>query len=188
MSASERSKLLVLFHAKKKERANTPKQEAFVEGVKRTGDPVAAALEVYDTDDKGTATKLAKRNMSKASIREEVEGCMEEAGLETINVMKALGEALRATKPDVITDKNFIEGGPDHRIRLDAAKEALKLKGAYPKEDAAQHLHLHAHMVEQLSQLPFDELTSMMKAEVMTERLLSKKGAEQSQEILLETP
>lgn len=188
MSASDRAKLLVLFHAKKKERANTPKQEAFKEEMKRTGDLVGSALKVYDTDNPDTATALGKRNMSKASIREEVEGCMEEAGLETINVMQAIGNALLATKPDVITDKSFIEGGPDHRIRLDAAKEALKLKDAYPKkEDTTQHLHLHAHMMEQLSQIPFSELTSMMKAEVMTERL-KERGAEQSQEISLETP
>jgi len=169
MSSATRAKLLSGLRKKRKERPNTPKQKVFVEEVKRTGDLVGSALTAYDTDNPRNVGKIIKHNMSKASIREEVEGCYKEAGLETINVMKALGEALRATKPDVVTDKSFIEGGPDHRIRLDAAKEALKLKDAYPKEDPTKHIHAHLHMIEELSKLPFEELTSMMKTEVILE-------------------
>jgi len=170
MSSPTRAQILSRFRKKRKERANTPKQEAWKEEVKRTGDLVGSALTVYKGSYSRDVNKTIKNNMRKPSIREEVEGCMEEAGLETINVMKAVGGALRATKPDIVTDKGFIEGGPDHRIRLDAAKEAMKIKDAYPKEQATQHIHLHAHMVEELSKLPFEELTSMMKAEVMQEQ------------------
>ncbi len=113
---------------------------------------------------------------------------MEKSGLATINVMKELGECLKAKKPGMVTQEGVVlDGEPDRRIRLDAVKEALKLKDAYPKKEEAPHLHLHAHMVEQLSQLSFSEITSMMKAEVMTERLKEER-AEQSQETLLETP
>jgi len=175
MSSATRAQILSRFRKRKKERPNTPKQEAFVKKVKRTGDLVGSALKAYDTDNPSNVGKIIKHNMSKSSIREEVEGCIKEAGLETINVMKALGGALRATKPDIITDKSFVEGGPDHRIRLDAAKEALKLKDAYPKETPAAHLHLHAHMLDELSKLPYEELTSMMKTEIILEQSKAEK-------------
>jgi len=178
MSASERSQLIRQFRESKRATSSstlnrfggetiTQKQDDWLKLTKETGDLVGSALEVYDTESRDAATQLVKNNMrSKASIRDEVEGCMEGAGLSTINVMQALGDALLASK----------EGGPDHRIRLDAAKEALKLKDAYPKKEEAPHLHLHAHMVEQLSQLSFSEITSMMKAEVMSERLKEERA------------
>lgn len=188
MSASDRAQLIREFRSKRtpKERSTlnrfggetlTQKQNDWLNLTKESGDPVGSALEVYDTESRDTAAQLVKHNMSRASIRDEVEGCMEGAGLSTINVMTELGECLKAQKDGYTTKEGeFIEGGPDRRIRLDAVKEALKLKDAYPQKEEAPHLHLHAHMVEQLSQLSFSEITSMMKAEVMTERLKAERA------------
>lgn len=186
MSASERSHLISQFRKSKLASSLnqfggetiTEKQDAWVKEVKATGDLKASTLKVYDITNPSSTGNIIKHNMSKPSIRAEVEECMEGAGLQTINVMKAVGDALLAVKPGTYDeDGNYMEGEPDHRMRLDAAKEAFKLKNAYPKEEPDKHLHLHAHMVEEFSSLPFEEITSMMKAEVITAESVDQ-GAE----------
>lgn len=164
---SHRKKLLAEFH-KARARPNTAKQDDWVEEVKRTGDPVASALTVYSPTSTSAAKQTVKRNMAKPSISEELEGLYEEAGCQTRTALEVIGDAMQADKPGYKDGDDFIPGGPDHRIRLDGAKELLKLKDAYPKAEASQHehRHLHAVMVKELSEHTFEELTSMLKAEV----------------------
>jgi len=163
MSNSARDKLLRDFR-KSRERPNTQKQNDFLEKVKETGDPLAAAKSAGYS----APSQAVRLNMAKPSIREAVDSLMDETGCDTKTTLQVIGNAMQADKPDFITrDGDVIEGGPDHRIRLDAAEKSLKLKGAYPKTEEKAQLHLHAHMVKELAEEhSFEELTHMMQIEV----------------------
>ena len=162
-----RQRLIENFH-RSRERPNTKKQDEFVEEVKKTGDPIGSALKVYDIDSPSAAAATVKRNMRKPAIRDELADHYEEAGCEPLTALQVIGKGMRADKQGY-TDKDgeFVSGGPDHRIRLDSAKELLKLRDAYPKDTAQhEHRHLHAIMVKEYTKLPFEELNRMIEERV----------------------
>ncbi len=169
---SYRRKLLDDFR-RSRQRPNTQKQDDWVAETKETGDPVAAALTVYDTDSPAAAKQIVKRNMNKPSIRDALEELYEETGCDPRTALEVIGGGMKATKEGHMDGDEFIEGGPDHRIRLDSAKELLKLRDAYPKGEVSQHehRHLHAIVVKEFSKHTSEELANMIEREVMKSEL-----------------
>lgn len=166
---SYRKKLLDDFR-RSRQRPNTTKQDDWVAETKETGDPIASALKVYATDSPSAAKQIVKYNMKKPAIRDELEDLYEETGCETRTALEVIGDGMKANKEGHKDGDDFIEGGPDHRIRLDSAKELLKLRDAYPKGDISQHehRHLHAIVVKEFSQHSSEELANMIEAEVFS--------------------
>ncbi len=167
---SYRRKLLDDFR-RSRQRPNTAKQEAWVEETKRTGDPVAAALEVYDTDSPTVAKSIVKYNNEKPSIRDALEELYDETGCDPRTALEVIGDGMKANKEGRMDEGELVPGGPDHRIRLDSAKELFKLRDAYPKGEVSQHehRHLHAIVVKEFSKHTSEELGNMIEREVMKE-------------------
>lgn len=163
----ERKKLLAAF---RRRRPNTGKQNEFVEEVKRTEDPIASALKVYSTNDPHVAKQIVKYNSAKPAIREELEEIYEETGCQPRSALQVIGDGMKANKDGRYDGDNFVPGSPDHRIRLDSAKELLKLRDAYPKGDISQHehRHLHAIVVKEFTKHSSEELTHMIEKEVLS--------------------
>ena len=164
---SYRKKLLDDFR-RSRQRPNTTKQNDWVEETKRTKDPIASALTAYAAASPSAAKQIVKYNMKKPAIRDELDNLYEETGCETRTALEVIGDGMRADKPGYKDGDEFVAGGPDHRIRLDSAKELLKLKDAYPKGDISQHehRHLHAIVVKEFTKHSSDELANMIEREV----------------------
>jgi len=183
MSSAERARLIREFRASRQQ-PNTDKQDKFIEVVKETGDLKLATETAYpDSIDPHASIK---RNLDKPRIKEEVDQFRENTECTTENAMEVMGAAMKATTAVLVGEKAF--NVPDHKTRIVAAKEALKLNDAYPKVggEAQAHLHLHAHMVEEIAKrYTSAQISDMMRAEMVLEATKvesSEQGAEQSQE------
>jgi len=143
----------------------TPKQAKFKKALIRTGDKVEAALEAYDTTDRGAAAKLADSAMAKPVIADDVKEILERVGAGQEVAAVALADALQATTPVVVTESSKYGGDPDHKYRISAAREVLKLHDAYPKTkvESHEHKHLHLEAMREFASLPFETLTGMLK-------------------------
>jgi len=111
-------------------RKPTLKQRRFIKAyVQNGGNATQAALEAYDTT-YDTARVIGCENLTKPNIKRVIDRLMEVVELSTKDSLRAIKDALSAT------DRNF---HPDHRVRLNAAVLALKLKGAYPQNRQTPH-------------------------------------------------
>jgi len=178
MSSAERARLIREFR-QSRQKPNTDKQDKFVEVVKETGDIQLAAKTAYPTHSQPDA--IVRQNMDKPRIKEEVEEFREKTECRTQNAMEVMGKAMKATTSLLIGEETIEV--PDHKTRISAAKEALKLNDAYPKVggDVAAHLHLHAHMVDEIAKrYTSAQISDMMRAEMAMEA--TKVGSSPSQE------
>jgi len=108
------------------------------------------ALEAYDTT-YATARVIGCENLTKPYIRQEIDRLMEVVELSTKDSLRAIKDALSAT------DKNKY---PDHRMRLNAAVLALKLKGAYPRNRQTHQPQRDVHQTR-----PLDVIMESLKHE-----------------------
>lgn len=145
----------------------TDKQRRFREATIEGGDPVAAVMEVYDTDSEETAKAIAKVNMAKANIRGPIEEALEEVGATERAGAVALAEALQADTPIVVSGDRVSGGDPDHKTRIQAAKEVFKLHDSYPKSEVNtyEYKQLDIILEDELSTLSFEALTEIIRVE-----------------------
>lgn len=105
----------------------TPKENAFKDTVlkqiaeKGEMNGTQAALEVYDTTDPETASAIATKNMSKVSIREQIENALSTQGLDPQSMLKELAGIAQSPIVKVSGE-----------TKLKAITEVLKLHNAYP--------------------------------------------------------
>ena len=109
----------------------TPKQQSFVQYYVETGSAPEAAMRAYNCSSRNSARVMAHRNRHNPKIIACIDRLWSEHNLVERSV-RTLGEGLKATKVVIINRKTgeSIEF-PDHAIRLDTAKVALKLRGVY---------------------------------------------------------
>ncbi len=133
-------------------RKPTLKQRRFIKAyVQNGGNATQAAWVAYDTEDYYTAKSIGCENLTKPYIRQEIDRLMEAVELSTKDILRAIGDALSAT------DKN---DRPDHRMRLNAAVLALKLKGAYPQK---RQSHQHQPQQDAHQTKPLDVIMKTLK-------------------------
>ena len=109
----------------------TPKQQAFVQYYIETGSAPEAAMRAYNCSTRNSARVMAHRNRRNPKIIACIESLWSEHNLLERSV-QALAKGLDATKRIVINQKTGESSEfPDHEIRLETAKVALKLRGVY---------------------------------------------------------
>ena len=110
----------------------TSKQRAFVQYYIETGcSGPEAAMRAYNCSSRNSARVIAHRNRHNPKIIAYIKSLGSEHNL-VERSLRALGESLKATKV-VITNRKTGESSefPDHEIRLETVKVALKLRGVY---------------------------------------------------------
>jgi phage terminase small subunit len=125
----------------------TLKQKAWVKEYIECKNATEAAMRVYDCKDRDSAKAIGGENLSKLNFKE----VLDARGLGDDSIAETLAEARQATrvisanvivksddpkvknKQATARDVDFIDV-PDHRVRLDAAKEIAKLRDLYPSE------------------------------------------------------
>ena len=134
-------------------RKPTLKQRHFIKAyVQNGGNATQAALEAYDTT-YDTARVIGCENLTKPNIKQVIDRLMEAVELSTKDTLRAIKDALGAT------DRT---NHPDHRVRLNAAVLALKLKGAYPQK---RHTHQHQPQQDAHQTKPLDVIIETLKHE-----------------------
>ena len=114
-------------------RKPTLKQQRFILAfIKNGGNATQAALAAYDTT-YATARVIGCENLTKPTIRREIDRLMKAVQLSAKDCLRAIKEALEAVDKD---------DHPDWDARLKAADMGLTVQGAYPKKQASvQPLH-----------------------------------------------
>ena len=153
-------------------RQTTLKQRRFILAyVKNGGNRTQAALEAYDTT-YATARVIGCENLTKPNIKREIDRLTEAVSLSTRDCLRAIRDAFYAT------DKN---GYPDHRTRLKAAVLAIKIRGGYPEKQVShdhRHSHIHQTVMKELSEMPYDELVSLIHEETARGEILELEAEE----------
>lgn len=116
----------------------TFKQKAFLKRYFETGNGTKAAMEVYETDNPGSASVIASENLAK--LKSPIKTYMETKGFSLQIMLGVLADGLKANRviSAVNTDKqangsssDFIEV-PDHAVRhkyLETASKWLEVQG-----------------------------------------------------------
>ena len=136
----------------------TLKQLKFIQIYIETKNATKAAMTAYRCKNLRVAAVLGSENLIKPDIAYEIDKYRKKGGLSIQKAINAINDGYEAEK----------KGSPDHNVRLRSADMTLKLANAYPsraQEVNHKHAHLHLEMVNELSKLPFDELTRMMEKE-----------------------
>jgi hypothetical protein len=126
----------------------TPKQAAFIKGVAAGKSGTQAALDAYNTTSADTAKAIASENLSKPNVKIALQQALERSGLSIDRVAEVITDASNATRiasgprvaiaPDgtATTIPGLVETDiPDHGTRLNAARLATQLMGAFDKDD-----------------------------------------------------
>lgn len=127
----------------------TPKQNRFkdkiIEQIATTGNinGTQAAIEVYDTKDRAVAKDIAQENLSKPSIREQIEIAMESKGLTPSSIMDNL-KKIAVNTPEKVSGE----------VYLKANIEMLKLWGAYP---GSKSMHMNLNLSGKIGTMGYDE-------------------------------
>jgi len=104
----------------------TPKQQAFVQHYIETGSAPEAAMRAYNCSSRNSARVMAHRNRHNPKIVAYLDRLWSEHNLLERSV-QTLAEGLKATIINQQTGES--SEFPDHEIRLETAKIALKLRG-----------------------------------------------------------
>jgi hypothetical protein len=134
----------------------TPKENAFtkeiVKQISETGDinGTQAALKVYDTTDPKTAGVIASENLSKPSIKEQIELAMESQGLTSSTIMANL-KKLAVAEPEKISGDTVL------KVNV----ELLKLLGAYPDKKST---HVNVNLSGKIGAMGYDEARKELEA------------------------
>ena len=134
-------------------RKPTLKQRRFILAyIDNGGNATQAALAAYDTT-YATARVIGCENLTKPNIKRVIDSLMEVVELSTKDSLRAIKDALNAM------DRT---NHPDHRMRLNAAVLALKLKGAYPRN---RQTHQHPPQQHVHHRKPLDVIMESLKNE-----------------------
>ena len=81
-----------------------------------------------------TAEKKSYAILQRPLVRSALTNAMERAGMTLVNIVQPIADALKATKSYVNKDGLMVESQvPDHKIRLEASRDAVALLGGIPK-------------------------------------------------------
>ena len=130
----------------------TFKQKAFSqEYVKNKGNGTRAALEVYDTEDYGTANQIAIGNLQNPIVNQEINRILKKSGV-------TLKRAARATADGLDEDQKI-------EVRMSAARDTYRLLDVYPRRRVTDHRHAHLHLsiLRGLEKLSDDELERIIE-------------------------
>lgn len=112
------------------------KQENFCKELIKTKDPVQAALKIYNTKDRDTATQIATQNLQKPHLKNRINELLDSKGLKLEYSLEQLKQLHTANKL-IVVDKDTIEA-PDNPTRLGAVNTALKLHGVLDTQQQQQ--------------------------------------------------
>ena len=124
----------------------TLRQRRFVEEyVKNGGNATEAVVQAGYKSVGKVAGVVGAENLTKPSIRQEMEATLRRMNLGPDRIAKVVDRALEAESTQVLGDGKHITR-PDHGTQLKAADMLAKLADAYPTQVAQRsdrHLHLH---------------------------------------------
>lgn len=114
----------------------TIKQKKFVKAyVANDGNGQEAVKAVYDITSDSSAAAIASQNLNKLNVKEAIDQALEKHGITMDAAVAPIADGLIAQKVTYSDDEGTVVT-PDHTIRLNASKMALKLLGA-EKNDTA---------------------------------------------------
>lgn len=132
--------------AKKLRNGLTPKQDTFTKVVlkqiadKGEANLTEAALQVYNTTSRKSASVIASNNLGIVSVREKIEQALSSQGLSLSIITNNLGN-LANSKPEKVSGDTVLK----------ANVELLKLYGAYPDKKSFQFSYSAKEKIENMS-------------------------------------
>jgi hypothetical protein len=108
------------------------RERRFVQGV------VQGKSLTQSAKDAGYATSTAEKKsyaiLQRPLVRSALTNALERAGVTLVDIVQPIADALKATKSYVNQDGLMVESlVPDHKIRLEAARDGVALFGGIPK-------------------------------------------------------
>lgn len=108
------------------------RERRFVQGV------VQGKSLTQSAKDAGYATSTAEKKsyaiLQRPLVRSALTNALERAGVTLVDIVQPIADALKATKSYVNQDGLMVESlVPDHKIRLEAARDGVALLGGIPK-------------------------------------------------------
>ena len=81
-----------------------------------------------------TAEKKSHTILQRPLVKSALTNALERAGVTLVHIVQPIADALKATKSYVDKDGLMVESQvPDHKIRLEASRDAVALLGGIPK-------------------------------------------------------
>ncbi len=108
------------------------RERRFVKGVVEGKSRIQAAKDAgYATS---TAEKKSYALLQRPLVSSALTNALERAGVTLVHIVQPIADALKATKSHVNKDGVMVESQmPDHKIRLEASRDAVALLGGIPK-------------------------------------------------------
>ncbi len=136
-------------------RTLTVKQRKFIRGYLETGNGTEAAMQAYDTSDRGTAHAIASENLRKRPIQDALAALLDAGGISDRKLFEIHAHYLAMyNSPDV----------REKALGLKALDMAYKLIGAYGMDPTARQNDI-------IGQMSDDELVAFVERREVPERL-----------------
>ena len=108
------------------------RERRFVKGVAAGKSRIQAAKDAGYAQ--STAEKKSYAILQRPLVKSELTKALERAGMTLVHIVQPIAYALKATKSYVNKDGLMVESQvPDHKIRLEASRDAVALLGGIPK-------------------------------------------------------